>query len=168
MVFGRRSGAPLTSDSYAPQHSIALRIALWALHFIVIVFSITVAGLYGTYLHRGAEKGVPADGRWVFAVVVAILSVITNIVYIIPLPLWRYLFPWDFILFFLWVVVTGIFGNLYAKEDPEGNKDIKMMKNAVWIDLVSLIFAFIIAVMHLTLFIRHRRNKTLWTGRATV
>jgi len=165
MVFGFRTSSP---DSYPERSSGStfLRILLGVIHFILIVFGVAVAALYGTDVHRGASKHVPADGRWVFAVVVGILTVVSNIAYLVPIGLWKYFWPWDFILFFLWVVLTGIFGSMYSKEDPEGDAGVTRMKNSVYVDAVALIFAFFVAVLHLTLWIRHRQRRSLWTGRA--
>jgi len=55
-------------------------------------------------------------------------------------------FPWDVILFILWVAVFGIFGKLFIHEDAEGNKDIERMKSAVWIDLINMLLWFISAI----------------------
>lgn len=62
------------------------------------------------------EAGTYANGcveKQVFAEVVAALSAFTALLYMIPffmkIP---FLFAWDILLFFLWIVIFGIFGNV--------------------------------------------------------
>lgn len=44
------------------------------------------------------------------------------------------LWPWEFILFVMWLVVFGIFGKMYVGENPEMDSGIKKMKRALWVD----------------------------------
>lgn len=75
----------------------------------------------------------------VFAVVTASLAAVTALLYLIPIVVRTpFLFVWDTILFILWIALFGLFGNMYIKEDAEGNKGIKRMKNAVVCFLFSL------------------------------
>ncbi|EON65715.1 hypothetical protein W97_04954 [Coniosporium apollinis CBS 100218] len=140
------------------------RIAIRALQFI---FAITVAGLYGTDLANAQKANKYADSKWVYAEVVAALSAITVLVYLIPFIKTWIFFIWDVILFILWTAVFGVFGQLYINEKPEGNGGIQRMKNAVWIDLINMLLWFVTACYGAFLFFFHRR-RTLHTGRAVV
>ncbi len=71
------------------------RIAIRALQF---VFAITVCGLYGTDISRARKDGNGMDSRWVFAEVVAGLSAITVLIYVIPFLKSWILFVWDVVL----------------------------------------------------------------------
>lgn len=79
--------------------------------------------------------------------VVGSLSAPTALAYFVPfvhrIP---FLFVWDTILFILWISLFGMFGNMYIKENAEGNKGVQRMKNAVWIDLVNALLWFISAI----------------------
>jgi len=140
------------------------------LRFLQFVFAITVAGLYGVDLARAHDAGVGADGKWVYAEVVAGLSAATVLIYgalfFVPSHL---LFAWDWVLFILWTALFGLFGNIYihAHPTPEQSGQIRM-KHAVWIDLVNMLLWFVTAVYLTTVFFMSRSNRTLHTGRAKV
>lgn len=65
------------------------------LRFFQFVLAITVAGLYGVDLHAAAKAGVAADGKWVYAEVVAGLSAVSVFIYFTH---FAWLFVWDFVL----------------------------------------------------------------------
>ncbi|KAI9871823.1 MAG: hypothetical protein M1830_002406 [Pleopsidium flavum] len=74
----------------------------WIIHAILrslqFVFALTVAGLYGTDLSNARKHGVGGDPKWVYAEVVAGLSALTSIIYMVPLLKSFYLFAWDAVL----------------------------------------------------------------------
>ena len=104
----------------------------------------------------------------VYAEVTASLSAVTAALYLIPffsrVP---FLFVWDLILFILWIALFGIFGKMYigTRADDYG---IQRMKNAVWVDLVNALLWLISAGGMMVYWVKHRNNKTRFTGRATV
>ncbi|PNS19162.1 hypothetical protein CAC42_1898 [Sphaceloma murrayae] len=110
------------------------------LRFIQFILAITVAGLYGTDLNAARRAGVGADGKWVFAEVVAGLAAITCLVYAIPFIKSFWFFGWDLVLFILWTALFGTFGRIYipARPTPEQGGQ-RRMKNAVWIDLINML-----------------------------
>ena len=75
-------------------------IARGTLRFLQFVMALTVAGLYGVDLHNGSKAGVAADGKWVFAEVMAGLSAVTVLVYAATyaIDFHHFMFPWDWIL----------------------------------------------------------------------
>ncbi|KAH6718515.1 hypothetical protein BKA61DRAFT_303244 [Leptodontidium sp. MPI-SDFR-AT-0119] len=137
--------------------------------FIQIVFALAVCGLYGVDLNHANKAGKYSDGKWVYAEVTAALSAFTALLYLIPftsrIP---FAFVWDTILFILWIALFGLFGNMYIKEDAEGNAGIKRMKNAVWIDLVNALLWLVSAVGMAFFWVKHRGGRSQWTGRAKV
>lgn len=74
----------------------------WILHailrFLQFVLAITVIGLYGAQLNDQRKHGGHGDSRWIYAEVVAALSAVTCIVYMIPLIKSYLFFAWDVIL----------------------------------------------------------------------
>ncbi|KAI1423885.1 hypothetical protein F5Y12DRAFT_715870 [Xylaria sp. FL1777] len=137
------------------------------LHFFQFVLAIAVIGLYGTDLDRAHKKGAYTDGKWVYAIVVASLSAVTAVLYLIPFFLRFAAVPvWSFIIFVLWIALFGLFGSLYIHEDPEGNGDIQRMKNAVWVDLVNALLWLIGTATAAIYWWSHRERNTRFTGRA--
>lgn len=65
------------------------------LRFFQFVLAITVAGLYGVDLHAASKAHVGADGKWVFAEVIAGLSAATCLVYGIPFLKSYWFWAWD-------------------------------------------------------------------------
>ncbi|KAK0105187.1 hypothetical protein ONS95_004417 [Cadophora gregata] len=137
--------------------------------FIQLVFALAVCGLYGVDLNRANKAGKYSDGKWIYAEVTASLSAFTAVLYIVPFtPRIPFMFVWDLILFILWIALFGLFGNMYIKENAEGNSGIKRMKNAVWIDLVNALLWLVSAMGMAIFWFRHRGQRSLWTGRAKV
>ncbi|OBT57407.1 hypothetical protein VE04_02572 [Pseudogymnoascus sp. 24MN13] len=105
-----------------------------------------------------------------YAIVVGTFSAITALIYLIPVTMKKMsiLFVWDTLLLFFWIVLFGIFGKLFIKEDAEGNKDIQRMKNAVWVDLVNMLLWLVSSVAVGIYWFKHRHNRSQFTGRAVV
>ncbi|KAI1178834.1 hypothetical protein F4777DRAFT_586344 [Nemania sp. FL0916] len=137
------------------------------LHSIQFVLAVTVIGLYGVDLDHARKEGKYTDGKWVYAVVVASLSAVTAILYLIPFILRFAVVPvWSFILFVLWIALFGLFGSMYIYEDPRGDSDIQRMKNAVWVDLANALLWLIGTVAAAAYWWFHRERNTRFTGRA--
>lgn len=140
-----------------------------ALHFFQFVLALVVCGLYGVDLDRARKAGVYSDGKWVYAEVVGALSALTALLYSVPFILRFAAVPaWSFVLFILWTALFGLFGSMYINEDPEGNGDIKRMKNAVWVDLANMLLWFIHTVGAAAYWWFHRERHSRFTGRAKV
>ncbi|MCJ1474020.1 hypothetical protein MMC13_002678 [Lambiella insularis] len=138
------------------------------IRFFQFVLALTVIGLYGVDLNNARIAHVYANGKWVYAEVVGALAALTALVFMVPFIKTYRMFPWDVIIFFLWVVLFGIFGNMFIKENAEGNAGITRMKNAVWVDLANMLLWLISASFGLFMFFKNRNNKSLYTGRANV
>jgi hypothetical protein len=105
----------------------------------------------------------------VYAEVVASLAAVTALLYMIPfVARVPFLFVWDSLLFVLWIVLFGAFGKLYIHAHAQGDSGILRMKHAVWIDLVNALLWLISAMGMAVYWVRHRSNRTRFTGRATV
>ncbi|KAI9743799.1 MAG: hypothetical protein M1818_002533 [Claussenomyces sp. TS43310] len=144
-------------------------ILLSIVRVIQLALALTVCGLYGVDLQRARDQGKYQDGKWVYAEVVGGLSAFAAVLYLIPLVLGiPFVFVCDVVLFIFWVALFGVFGNMYIGENPEGDSGIQRMKNAVWVDLVSMLLWLATAVIMGMYWTKHRGTRTLWTGRATV
>lgn len=144
-------------------------IAFTVLHFFQFVLAITVIGLYGVDLDRARKAGAPAEGKWVFAEVVGALAALTALLYMIPFILRiAVVWIWSLILFILWIALFGLFGNMYIREDPEGNADIQRMKNAVWVVLVNALLWLVGSFASIGYWWTHRERHSRFTGRAKV
>lgn len=136
-----------------------------------MIIALVIAGIYGQDLRKAHSVNEPADSRWVFAEVVAGLSIITAIVYLVPAIKSTKYFAWDVVLLYVprcyyyawnlwcfedgivnmvnslfWLILFGIFGKMYLPEDCEGASGCQSMKAAVWFDMLGMIFWFSSAV----------------------
>lgn len=144
-------------------------LAFSVVHFVQFALAITVCGLYGVDLSRAAKAGKYQDSKWIYAVFVGGISAFTTILYMIPFILrFAAVWIWNLVLFILWITLFGLFGNMYIRENAEGNKDIQRMKSAVWVDLVSALLWLFTAVAAFGYWWRHRERHSRFTGRAKV
>jgi len=139
-----------------------------ALRGIQLVIALVIAGIYGQDLRKAHDAGEPTDSRWVFAEVVTGLSIITAIVYLVPMVRSFKFFAWDAVLFLFWLVLFGIYGKLYISEDCEGIGACKRMKTAVWFDMLGMIFWFLSTVAGAYMFWKDRLSRSRYTGRSSV
>ncbi|KAL4961817.1 MARVEL domain-containing protein [Aspergillus stella-maris] len=131
-----------------------------ALAVLQFAFGLAVIGLYSQDINSAQNNGDALPSRWVYAVVTAFLSTVTALLYIILGWWWTKrskpsfserdslflpLFAWESVLVILWLVVFGIFGEMYigvyhvgGKEGGEGK--LTRMRRAVWVDLACLVF----------------------------
>ena len=121
------------------------------------IFAMAVAIIYGVELQRRSQdEDQPSIEKWMFAEVVAGMSAVTTILYAIPGEN-LYCFPWDWLLLFvsqipfahshslifysiLWTAIFGSFGSFFMYSGPT------VMRSAVWVDFVNMLFWFITAV----------------------
>ncbi|KAI9772711.1 MAG: hypothetical protein M1840_000306 [Geoglossum simile] len=108
------------------------------LRLLQFALALTVCGLYGTDIQNGNKHHQSADPKWLYAVVIGGISVVTSLIYGAPFVKSHLFFAWDAILFILWIAVFGVFGKMYLHENAEGNAGVQRMKNAVWVDLVNV------------------------------
>lgn len=73
-----------------------------------LVSGAVVAGTLGHYLHNIHEAGVGSNGRVVYAIVIAGISVFFALVLMPPLTYSFYVFPLDFAIFVCWMVALGL------------------------------------------------------------
>jgi uncharacterized membrane protein YsdA (DUF1294 family) len=138
------------------------------LRFFQFVMGLTVIGLYAVDLDNARKHGKYVDSKWVWAVVCGALGAITSLVFMLPVAKAWFFFGVDAVVFLCYLVAFGIFGEMFIGEDPEGNKGIIRMKNAVWVLLTNMLLWFISAVVGGVMFWRTRKARTTHTGRANV
>ncbi|OBT69451.1 hypothetical protein VE03_01180 [Pseudogymnoascus sp. 23342-1-I1] len=145
-------------------------LAFGVVRFLQFILALTVCGLYGVDVTSARNAHESTDGRWAYAIVVGTFSAITALIYLIPVTMKKMsiLFVWDVLLLFFWIVLFGIFGKLFIKEDAEGNKAIQRMKNAVWVDLINMLLWLASSIAVGIYWFKHRHNRSQFTGRATI
>lgn len=122
-----------------------IRAAFRTLQFLL---AIIVAALYGVDLHNSTRTHTHANSDWVYAEVVAALSILTCAAHCfltIRHVAWTVA---DWVLFFLWVAQVGVFGTIYigGQENGmviDGSADAtRRMRAAVWFDIVNMVLWF--------------------------
>lgn len=91
---------------------IASQITSVVFRAIELTSASVVAGLVGTYLYYLSDAGVEANGRIVYSVAIAGISIFFSIVFMPPLKYSFYGFPLDFALFICWMVAFGLLVNV--------------------------------------------------------
>ena len=109
-----------------------------------LVGALVVCVYYGSILDKALKNNVYGDPKWIFATTVGGISGATALVYL----LWNFflefrafsvLFAWDTVVAILWIVCSGVFGNMYLKEKAEMDEGIKRMKVAEGFDLANML-----------------------------
>ncbi|KAI0165221.1 hypothetical protein GGR52DRAFT_100708 [Hypoxylon sp. FL1284] len=123
--------------------------ARWAARGIQFILALVVIGLYGNRVDRDRRDGNAQASAWVYALVVAGMTCITCLAYAIPNPFKgmqpHRLFAWDLILFVLWIALFGTFAAIFLKRhdgDEYEGTSVRLMKCAVWVDLVNALLWF--------------------------
>jgi hypothetical protein len=80
------------------------KVLLVGLRVWQLIYSIIVLARLARFLHLVAEAGAARDGRVIYAIVVASISTLYSIVFIVPFMYAFLAFPADFALFVMWLV----------------------------------------------------------------
>ena len=131
-------------DQNFRDHRVNSRIIRAGLRTLQVAFALAVVILYAIDLKTATMQHAQADSSWIFAEVVAGLSIITCGLYsylTIKHVLWCI---WNGVLFILWATTLGRFASLYlsiANESLNGpsTSSVPRMKAAIWIDLVNML-----------------------------
>lgn len=83
-----------------------------------LVSGAVVAGTLGHYLHNIHEAGVGSNGRVVYSIAIAGISIFFAIVLMPPLAYSFYGFPLDFAIFVCWMVAFGLLVNVRKQSLP--------------------------------------------------
>jgi hypothetical protein len=140
--------------------------ALLLIRLFQFVMGIVVIGLYAQDLDRAHKAGKYADPKWVYATFCGSFGAFMALVFMMPFVKSFIFFGVDVLVFFFYLVLFGIFGKMYIKENAEGNKGIIRMKNAVWVDLANMILWLGTALYGAFVFWKARTSRTSFTGRA--
>lgn len=77
-----------------------------------LISATIVAGLLGTYLHYINDAHVGKNGRVIYSIVIAGISIFFSLVLTPPFRYSFYAFPFDFAMFVCWIVAFGLLVNL--------------------------------------------------------
>ena len=131
------------------------------MRFFQFIMGIVVIGLYAQDLRRAHKAGAKYDSKWMYATVLGTMASFWALVCMLPLVKAWFLFGVDFVVFIMYVTAFGIFGNMYIKEDPEGNGGIQRMKNAVWVLLTNMFLWAITFVYGSVIFWKYWKGKAI-------
>jgi hypothetical protein len=113
----------------------------WAARGVQLIFALLVVGLYGHRVDKDRTAGTSQAAGWVYAVLVSSLSCITCVLYAIPFVPAHRAFAWDLTLAVLWLAVFGTFAAIFLHRDGgepyDDGVSVRVMKAAVWVDLVN-------------------------------
>jgi hypothetical protein len=130
------------------------RLVCRALQFL---FAIIACGFYGNRVEADRKAGHDISPEWLLAVTLAGASAITAILFVAVTPLGAipYIgsriklfkvyraFPWDLILFIIWIAAFGLFADIFLHRPDSGDSykgsNTRAMKIATWVDLVSAV-----------------------------
>ncbi|KAK3306219.1 uncharacterized protein B0T15DRAFT_221934 [Chaetomium strumarium] len=76
-----------------------------ALRIFQLICSVIVLGILARFVHRVSAAGGSHDGRVIYGLVVASISTLFALVFIVPLLYSFLVFPFDFALFVMWLVL---------------------------------------------------------------
>ncbi len=82
----------------------ASRVALTCLRIFQLICAVIVLGILGAFWHRVLSGDGPKDGRIIYAIVTASITIAFSIIFIAPFMYSFYAFPGDFILWIMWLV----------------------------------------------------------------
>lgn len=123
--------------------SLAFRAAIRTLQ---CTFAIVVAILYGLDLSQATNNNTKAGSAWVYAELVAGVSIIFCLVHLFFAPAVWYWGLLDIPLFVLWLAQFGVFASIYlrARERPDDDAfsavvSRSRMRAAVWVNLVNML-----------------------------
>jgi ABC-type glycerol-3-phosphate transport system permease component len=83
-----------------------------------------VAGILGAYLHYIDDAHVGKNGRIIYSIVIAGISIFFSLVLAPPLRYSFYAFPFDFAMFVCWIVAFGLLINVccHLMDSPSSAK----------------------------------------------
>lgn len=114
------------------------------LRSLQILVGLIVVGLYGHSLGTYSDSHPSHKSALVYAIVIAILSIITAAASLVPYIRSYRFFAWDAVLFVLWTALFGVFAKVWIGRggyDTEGGR----MRAATWFDLVGMLLWLISA-----------------------
>ncbi|CAF3623682.1 unnamed protein product [Fusarium graminearum] len=116
------------------------------LRVLQFTFAIVVAILYGLDLKQSTKSNARAHPSWVYAEVVAALSMISCIMqWIFMTAVWYWCFL-DALISVLWLAQFGVFASIYLDAEAEQTfapASVDRMQAAVWINLVCFVLWFV-------------------------
>ncbi|GAB7364089.1 hypothetical protein MBLNU230_g4641t1 [Neophaeotheca triangularis] len=111
------------------------------------------AGLYGQDLANASSNGETAASQWVYAEIVAGLSILTCLAHTFGANQkiwWVVCVGWDGVVCVLWVALFGVFGSIFLGDGKAEERDFAgsrgRMRAGVWVALVCAVLWAWIAV----------------------
>ncbi|EWZ28101.1 hypothetical protein BFJ63_vAg15918 [Fusarium oxysporum f. sp. narcissi] len=133
-----------TAD-YREKKRLAGLISHAVLRMLQCIFAVVVAILYGLDLAQATKDNARADASWVYAELVAGVSMIICIMQLFFMTAVWYWGLLDALVSVLWLAQFGVFASIYL--DAEGDEAFApashgRMQAAVWVNLISVLLWF--------------------------
>ncbi|WZH40725.1 uncharacterized protein QYS62_001663 [Fusarium acuminatum] len=133
-----------TTD-YREKKRLAGLISHAVLRILQCIFAVVVAVLYGLDLAQATKDNARADASWVYAELVAGVSIIICIMQLFCMTAVWYWGLLDALISILWLAQFGVFASIYL--GAEGDKEFVpvsrgRMQAAVWVNLISVLLWF--------------------------
>lgn len=136
------------SQSTTQQSSLAESIPRLLLRGLQFLFGLIIVGIYGVNVGKGEENADNWSAAWYFGLIVAVIACISALFLARAAPLSpvsknfkaHCLFGWDLVLFFFWIIVFGVFTQIFHKrsdDDQYKGSDTSEEKAAAWLDLFN-------------------------------
>ncbi|KAK2135989.1 hypothetical protein NOF04DRAFT_1363561 [Fusarium oxysporum II5] len=133
---------PMTTSDRPEKKSVAGPISRLVIRTLQCIFAIVVAVLYGLDLQHATDHNVRAGSAWIYAELVAGVSMIICIVDLLFTTAGWYWCLLDGLVFVLWVAQFGTLASIYlGTGDPAKDREFERlvsrgrMRAAVWINL---------------------------------
>lgn len=159
---------PLLPNKDTGYTGFIIRAALRSTQFIL---AICIAGIYGADLYNFTLLKQHAPASWIYAEIVALISVATCTLHCFVHMPWIWSALWDFIVAILWTAQAGYFGTVYLgdeKDVGEATGDESRMKAGVGIGLTCMLLwlaSFVQGIVFCCQARRVRRSKPKRTDR---
>lgn len=136
-----------------------------------LAFSATVAGITGWYLHQIRSVSDWSKKRFIYTEVVAALSILFSLVFLIPFTRSFMHWPIDLVLFVLWMVAFGLLvnfigpmhcGSIWGWDGITGKSTCSKFKADIAFCFLASIFFLASAL--LGLYVMHRRRTGAVAG----
>ncbi|KAI9852642.1 MAG: hypothetical protein M1824_001839 [Vezdaea acicularis] len=143
------------------------RIAYLSLRVGELAFAATVAGLIGQYLHQVDEANGHPGKRFVYTEVIAGLSILLALIWLLPFTAGFIHYPVDFVMFILWIVAFGLLvnfigplhcGSIWAWGDITDKGTCQKWKASVAFSFLSAVFWLASAILGIYVIHRARRG----------
>lgn len=131
------------APNYRVSHDNSSVICRAVLRTLQFIFALIVATLYGIDLHHATSLRAPGPASWIYAEVVAGLSMLYCAIHCfmnLKSRMWMIL---DWVLAVMWAAQFGVFATIFLgpidQKDAAMTTSLSRMRAGVWVDMINMI-----------------------------